>query len=254
MRADTLIGLALLIAGCSSADTAPEPLAEGSFERRMETAVEGQQLKYLLDVPATAGMPEEGWPLLLFLHGAGERGDDFDLLRVHGPPKLTGEIPELSRCVLVSPQCPLEDWWKAKTLRALVDEVRGLVDIDDSRLYVSGLSMGGYGTWALLASYPDLFAAAVPICGGGDISRLWPQFAGDFELDGLLRARDVPIRVYHGADDTLVPPEESRILVNALNEIGADVELTVYSGVGHDSWVRTYTDRDMYAWLFAQRR
>jgi predicted peptidase len=240
---------ALLCAGCRSSS-----VSAGSFEQRMEVEVAGQQLSYRLDVPAEDGRPVQGWPLVLFLHGAGERGDDLTRVAVHGPPKLVEEIPELARCVLVSPQCPADSWWNPASLLALLDEVRASVPVDPARLYVTGLSMGGYGTWNLLARAPELFAAAVPICGGGEIGRLWKNLATGFDLDELLQARDVPIRAFHGADDETVPVEESRLLVRALEASGADVELTVYAGVGHDSWTRTYADPALWTWLFAQRR
>ncbi|MCP3917241.1 MAG: prolyl oligopeptidase family serine peptidase [bacterium] len=222
----------------------------------MGTSVGGQQLSYLLHVPVASDVPPDGWPLLLFLHGAGERGDDLSLVRVHGPPKLTGEIPELSRCVVVAPQCPSDAWWKPETLEALLDEVRALTLPDPTRIYVTGLSMGGYGTWGLLASSPDTFAAAVPICGGGDPCRLWQDRvpAGGFDLDELLRAKDVPIHAFHGASDSVVPADESRMLVRALEAVEASVRLTVYPGVGHDSWTQTYADPALYAWMFAQKR
>jgi len=225
----------------------------------MESSVDGMRLAYLLDIPH-GEPPEEGWPLVLFLHGAGERGDDLSLVMVHGPPRLLDEIPELSMCVLVSPQCPKVSWWRPAPLLALVDEVCAGSDVDPSRLYVTGLSMGGYGAWGLLAEAPGLFAAAVPISGGGDPGRLWPKLAmgfepgSGFELDDLLRARDVPVRVFHGEDDRIVPVGESRLLVDALREAGAPVEYTVYPGVGHDAWTRTYSDPTLWSWLFAQHR
>ena len=230
--------------------------AAGDFERRMQVEVEGQRLRYRLHLPPAAERPSAGWPLLLFLHGAGERGDDLRLVAVHGPPKRLEQQRELASCVLVSPQCPADEWWRASTLMALLDEVRADVEVDPARLYVSGLSMGGYGTWQLLARYPELFAAAVPICGGGDPARLGhPDAPGDgFDLEGLLRARAVPLRVFHGANDLVVPPEESRRLVRALEAVDADVQLTIYPGCGHDSWSRTYADPALYAWMFAQRR
>jgi predicted peptidase len=238
----------LVIAGCRAA-----PIETLRFERAMADEVDGQRLSYLLQVPDAAA-PAAGWPLLLFLHGAGERGDDLTRVEVHGPPKLRNEIPTLSRCVLVTPQCPAGEWWQASTLEALVDDVRGGASIDEARLYVTGLSMGGYGTFALLARAPELFAAAAPICGGGDPGRLWSDFDSGFDLDGLLRARDVPIHVFHGEADAVVPVQESIVLARALEAVDADIQLTIYPGVGHDAWTRTYANHDLYEWLFTQRR
>jgi len=247
----------LLLPGCRA--TTPDVTARafalpaGHSERVMTSSVDGKPLAYLLDVP-DGEPPGSGWPLVLFLHGAGERGDDLSLVMVHGPPRLLEEIPELSRCVLVSPQCPKNSWWRPAPLLALVDEVCAGSYVDPSRLYVTGLSMGGYGSWGLLAEAPGRFAAAVPICGGGDAGRLWPGLATGFELEDLLRARDVPVRAFHGEDDRVVPVGESRLLVEALREAGAPVEFTVYPGVGHDAWTRTYSDPTLWSWLFAQRR
>jgi predicted peptidase len=223
-------------------------------EHAMAAEVAGHRLAYLLSLPPTEGRPAAGWPLLFFLHGGGERGDDLALVRVHGPPKLVGEVPELARCVLLAPQCPAGTWWRTEALKALVDEVRARVSVDASRIYVTGMSMGGYATWHMLASYPELFAAAVPICGGGDPQRLWSDVDTEFDPERLRRAKDVPVRAFHGEEDDVVPVEESRVVVRVLLEAGADVELTVYPGVGHDSWTRTYAQRELYAWLFAQRR
>jgi predicted peptidase len=228
--------------------------APGHQVRQMAAAVDGHRYRYLLDVPPADEKPAAGWPLLLFLHGAGERGDDLGLVEVHGPAKLLDEFPELSRCVFVAPQCPAESWWRSAALSALLDEVMASEHVDASRVYVTGLSMGGYGAWNLLAHRPELFAAAVPICGGGEIGRLWKELETGFELAALLRAKDVPVRAYHGDADDVIPLGESRLLVRALREVGADVELTVYPGVEHDSWTRTYADPHVYEWLFAQRR
>lgn len=247
--AQAALAAATLLVACAS-----PPAVEGRLERRVADERVAPRLRYRLDVPAPAGRPDAGWPLVLFLHGAGERGDDLARVAVHGPPKLVLEVPELGRCVLVCPLCPANAWWDARSLLAVLDEVRGLVHVDDDRVYVTGLSMGGYATWNLLAERPDLFAAAVPICGGGEIGRVWAEFGTGFELERLLRARDVPVRAFHGDADRVVPVEESRLLVEALEAVDADVALVEYAGVGHDAWTRTYADPELWRWMFAQRR
>jgi len=244
---------ALVPVACAATELVVEPAA-GSFELTMGSEVDGQRYRYLLEVPPADERPEAGWPLLIFLHGAGERGDDLARVDVHGPPKLLDEIPELGRCILAAPQCPEDQWWQPGTLTAFLAELDARPDVDKSRIYLTGLSMGGYGTWDLLAAHPQRFAAAVPICGGGQTARLWPNLPNDFEVEDLLDAKDVPIRAYHGANDPVIPAEESRILVEALEGVGAEVELIVYPDVGHDSWTRTYADPDLYTWLFAQSR
>ncbi len=234
------------VAGCAA-----PPLAPGRHERVRAS----EPLHYVLIVPDDPA-PSGGWPLLLFLHGAGERGDDLALVDVHGPTTQLDAFPELAEAVIVAPQCAAEDWWHPDELAALVDEVCALVRVDDARLYVTGLSMGGYGTWGLLARYPHRFAAAVPICGGGDITRLWTDLgvAPGFDLDGLRAAKDVPIWAFHGDADQVIPVAESRLLVAALEEVGGDVRLTEYAGVGHDAWTRTYADARVYAWMFGKAR
>ncbi|MFT5292132.1 MAG: putative peptidase [Planctomycetota bacterium] len=249
---NNLFLLCLLLIVCAACHSSR--LEAGAHELTMAKPVDGQRLSFQLHVPASDQRPEEGWPVLLFLHGAGERGDDLSLINLHGPPKLLEEIPELAGCVLIAPQCPANEWWQSGTLKALLDEASSLTDVDASRLYVSGLSMGGYGTWGLLADYPEAFAAAVPICGGGEIGRLWKEITTGFRIEDLLRARDVPIRAFHGARDSVIPLAEAELLVLALEGVGADVELTVYPGVEHDSWTQTYANPGLYTWLFAQRR
>lgn len=242
----SLLLLCLLGSCCSS------PLAE-RHERAMEAEVGGQRLAYVLRVP-DGPAPAEGWPLLLFLHGAGERGSDLSCVQVHGPLRHVDEMPELARCILVAPQCPSDDWWRSDALLALLDEVQGAEQVDQGRVYVTGLSMGGYGTWNLLAAAPERFAAAAPVCGGGEIGRLWPEIRTGFSIERLLDAKAVPVRAFHGSADDVIPLAESERLVDALRIAGADVQLTVYEGVGHDSWTRTYADPELYRWLFSQRR
>ncbi|MFT4541824.1 MAG: putative peptidase [Planctomycetota bacterium] len=220
----------------------------------MEEAVDGQQLRYLIDVPTADETPEDGWPLLLFLHGSGERGDDLSRVLVHGPPKLLTDIPELTHCVLITPQCPENLWWQTTTLMALLDDVRSRVRVDANRIYITGLSMGGYGCWALLSKHAETFAAAVPICGGGSVPDSLAQTTEPFVVEGLERIRSLPIRVYHGDQDTVVPVEESRVLVGAIQSGEHLTNLTVYPGVGHDSWTQTYANPELYEWMFAQKR
>jgi predicted peptidase len=205
---------------------------------------------YLLFTPRDYKAEGEPWPLLLFLHGLGECGNnELARVKVHGPPKLVeakGDFP----FVLVSPQCPpqpggLKDIpkaWKAEQLIQLVDHVSNNMNIDSDRVYVTGLSMGAYGTWRLVAAYPERFAAAVPICGGGE--------PGEW-ADSLRR---VPIWAFHGARDAVVPLSESEKMVDAVRRAGGDVRLTVYPEVEHDSWTQTYDNHEVYQWLLSHRR
>ncbi len=232
------------------ADPGPGP---GRYEYHVQDEQAGVQLPFVLVIP-DGPTPDDGWPMLMFLHGSGERGTDVRQLEIHGPLKLLDAIPELRECVLVVPQCPERMWWESQWLLPLFDEIQNFARVDDARLYVTGLSMGGYATWGLLASAPDRIAAAVPICGGGEIGRLWPERETGFRMEDLLAARHVPIRAFHGEADDAIPMQESVLLVDALHAAGSSAQLTTYPGVGHDSWTRTYADPELYRWLFAQRR
>ena len=253
-----IFALPLLLAmGCQSAPETMQPPVLGEPLRTVHTSsatIAGTQLQYQLSLPHSDDVPVGGWPLLLFLHGAGERGTQIDLVGFHGPLKHASEFPELRGAVIVAPQCPEDAWWRADALKTLVDEVRAAHSIDGDRLYLTGLSMGGYATWGLVSRFPNAFAAAVPICGGGDTQRLWGGPPSGFEIDGLLRASHVPIRAFHGQDDRVVPMAESQLLIDALQAAGSDATLTIYPGVGHDSWTETYANGELYTWMFAQER
>lgn len=183
---------------------------------------------------------EERWPLLLFLHGSGERGRDLARVRSQGlPPRLDAGL-SLPAYVL-APQCPDGVWWNPAQLAALLDAVEAAHPSDPQRLSVTGLSMGGYGTWALALHQPERFSALAPICGGGDPSR----------------AREIahlPQWVFHGARDEVVPLAESERMVAALRAAGADVRFTVYPEAGHDAWTPAYGEAELLPWLIEQRR
>ena len=179
-------------------------------------------------------------PLMLFLHGAGERGDSLDLVKVHGPPKLI-EAGRGFPFIVVAPQQPAGSWWDAARLSRLLDEIEASYRVDPERIYVTGLSMGGYGTWALAIAEPERFAAIAPICGWG-------------EPEQVCAIREVPVWNFHGARDQVVPIARSEALVEALEACGGDVRFTVYPEAGHDAWTETYDDPQLYDWLLAHRR
>jgi len=211
-----------------------------SFRGQITKAV---ALEYLLFLPQDYGRdPEKKWPLMLFLHGAGERGDSLGLVKKHGPPKIVGQQPDFP-FIVVSPQCPAGLWWPEKLddLSALLDEVEARYAVDSRRIYLTGLSMGGYGTWSLAQDQPERFAAIVPICGGG--SRALAR-----------RLKDLPVWVFHGAQDKTVPLEESEKMVAALKRAGGSPRLTIYPDAGHDSWTETYDNPELYEWLLSQIR
>jgi predicted peptidase len=167
------------------------------------------------------------WPLMLFLQGAGERGDDLQLVKRHGVAKIVEEQPAFPLLV-VSPQCPPTEAWAPEPLLALLDDIEQHYDVDPERLYVTGLRMGGFGTWTVAIAAPDRFAAVAPICGG-DPSRV-----------GVLR--HLPVWAFHGARDPIVPLQRTVEMVEALRQCGGNVRFTVYPEAGHDAWTAMYAN------------
>jgi predicted peptidase len=205
--------------------------------------------------------PGKTYPLVLFLHGAGERGSD-NLAQLKYLPTWLAEPEWRERypCYVVAPQCRADHRWapydwsdkQSSPLApeptgdlaaavAAVDAVLAAEPIDPARIYLTGLSMGGYGAWELVARMPQRFAAVAPICGGGDESQAR-------KLVGL------PIWCFHGADDKVVPVARSRSMVAAIKAAGGDSKYTELMGVGHDSWTPAYRESGLLDWLFQQRR
>jgi len=238
--------------GCSSTriTQAPTPALPGQQARVFRgPVVQPVQLQYLLALPE--GYDEDKqkkWPLVLFLHGMGERGSTLTNVAVHGPPKLVAQGRKFP-FILVAPQCPLGDFWHAEQLIALLDDVKKQYRVDDDRVSVTGLSMGGYGTWELATTFPQYFAAAAPICGGGGII---PIAAANADRRANIKA--LPIWAFHGAKDNIVPLSESESMVNQLKRIGNNAKLTVYPNANHDSWTETYNNPELYSWLLQQTR
>lgn len=215
------------------------PLAASSFQT---TQTDTLGYRFLVALPDGYGAGDEVWPLVLFLHGAGERGGDLAAVAVHGPARHVRE-GERFPFVLVAPQAPAGAWWDPQALGALLDHAEQTYRIDPDRVYVTGLSMGGYGTWALAEAFPDRFAAIAPVCGGGTPSRICPAAEA-----GL------PVWAFHGALDDVVPLQRSLEMVQRYQRCGGVARLTVYPDAGHDSWTATYANPELYAWLLAQRR
>lgn len=207
-----------------------------SFEKVIEKTVSAQYLAYL-----PQGYEEgEKFPLLLFLHGAGERGDDIERVKIHGPMKFLAQHEQYP-FILIAPQCPEGEWWSLDMLKALVDEIVEKYKVDEDRVYLTGLSMGGYGTWMLACEEPERFAALIPICGGGNHLLAY-------------RIKQIPIWVFHGAQDTTVPLKASQDMVDAITQAGGNVKFTIYPEAGHDSWTETYNNPEIYDWLLSHTR
>lgn len=236
-----VFAVSLFLAGCSADSRRPLPAARQHVQELDKNVTHRVDCRYLLYLPdGYADSKEERWPLMLFLHGAGERGDDIEKVKVHGPPKLIAQGKSFP-FIVVSPQCPEGEWWSSEVLDALLREVESRYRVDADRVYVTGLSMGGFGTWNLALAYPDRFAAIAPVCGGG-----MPLLAP--------RIKDLPVWVFHGAKDEVVPIQESQRMVEALKRCGGNVKFTVYPDAGHDSWTDTYDNPALYEWFLRNRR
>ncbi|MFH1212463.1 MAG: prolyl oligopeptidase family serine peptidase [Candidatus Neomarinimicrobiota bacterium] len=183
-------------------------------------------------MPPAYAESEREWPAIIFLHGAGERGRDPEIVRRHGLPKIVEQQPDFP-FIVISPQCPANQWWSLEWLDALFDEVIVRYRIDLKRIYLTGLSMGGFATWTWANEHPERFAALVPICGGGN----------PLEVHKI---KTVPAWVFHGAKDDVVPLHKSKEMVAALKAYGGNVRLTVYPSAGHDSWTKTYYNPNLY--------
>ena len=255
-------GVSLVAAVLSGAESLPRSAAADSWQEsfaRDEYQSGGATLRYRLLTPAaTATAPKP--PLVLFLHGAGERGDDNAAQLKHGCAEFHRR-QATHPCVVFAPQCPAGQKWvevdwggsdgagtfptePSRPLRLAIEVMDSLIAsgrVDPDRLYVTGLSMGGYGTWYAAGMPGSRFAAAAPICGGGD-----PAWAK--------RYVGLPLWAFHGADDRAVPVSRSRDMIAAVQAAGGEPKYTEYPAVGHDSWTQTYADDAFHDWLFAQRR
>jgi predicted peptidase len=192
---------------------------------------------YLACLPTPAAEP---WALVLFLHGSGERGSDLDRVLQQGLPQKV-EAGARFPFLLVAPQCPAGATWTLRRLDAVLAHARAQWPVASDRIYVTGLSMGGAATWSFAARHPDLLAAIVPVCGGGN-----PRFAR--------RLRHLPVWTFHGEDDDAMPIADTRAMVAELERWDAPVRFTPYANMGHDVWTQTYDLPELYAWLLQQRR
>ena len=218
----------------------------GTFLRAQDTTRQSKEVfevtivktigyKYLLYLPKGYNENDKTiWPTILFLHGAGERGNNLDLVKLHGPPKLA-EKKDLP-FIIISPQCPAGQYWDLDILDALLKHAVSKYKIDESRLYLTGLSMGGYGTWNLAVRYPQRFAAIAPICGGGDTSK-------------VCNIKNIPVWAFHGTQDKAVPFKMSESMVNNLKSCGGNVEFTIVQDGGHDVWTQAYDNPLLFEWF-----
>ena len=246
----TTLGLITLGVAARAAETDPELKQQKlSFER--QAAPVAARIDYLLYLPKGYETKDttKKWPLIMFLHGSGERGSNVAKVAVHGPPKLVKNGKDLP-FIIVSPQCPAGKGWNNDTLLALLDDTVAKHNVDRSRVYLTGLSMGGYGTWSLGLKYPERFAAIAPICGGGQTQDV-KLVAGE----KAAAMKSLGVWAFHGAKDPTVKLEASERMVAELKQAGCkDVELTVYPEAGHDSWTESYNNPKLFEWFLQHQR
>ncbi len=231
-----IVALSIGFFGVVPAKCEDQPGAQQSAKLDTQIRIE---MNYLLYLPKDY-KNQEKWPVLLFLHGSGERGDDLELVKIHGPPKLIAAGQEFP-FIVVSPQCPLDRGWEPIELVALLDDIARRYKVDEDRIYVTGLSMGGYGTWELASYSPHKLAAIAPICGGGETH--WTK-----------RFPHLPIWAFHGAKDTPESLVRMQSMIDAHKKNGGDPKLTIYPEAGHNAWAETYDNLEFYEWLLAQKR
>jgi len=203
------------------------------------------KLNYLVSTPDGFDKEKESLPMIVFLHGAGERGDNVNDIKCHGIPKLfaTGHSPTCPdlRVITLSPQCPWDCVWNTLVhqVAQLIDEVAEEYNVDKTKISVTGLSMGGFGSYELATAYPFKFSALAMCCGGG------------MEWRANMISH-MPIRLYHGLDDDLVLPERTVTLANAMKAYGANPDVYLIEGVDHGVWNIAYDKTDLISWLASQ--
>ncbi|NNF04892.1 MAG: prolyl oligopeptidase family serine peptidase [Rhodothermales bacterium] len=248
--------LLLLIAIPAMTQSSAAQSATGFLDRSLE--LDGVQHRYQVFVPSDYD-PERAWPVILFLHGSGERGTDGLFPTEIGLGSAIRRFSDRFPAIVVFPQVPLESNWieTAPVAMSALAHTESEFSTDPDRVYLTGLSMGGSGTWNLAYAHPERWAAVVPVCGWVRAVRDWPGVAPDSEDPYAAIAEklaDVPVWIFHGSDDRTIPVEESRQMLEALQEAGAPVSYSEFEGVGHDSWTLAYRSPDLATWLFDQVR
>lgn len=216
------------------------PQSVQHFEKQITQTVHLDYLLYLPpDYDPTSG---QRWPLILFLHASGERGSDLELVKLYGIPFHLEQGQDLP-FIIVSPQCPAGSYWTLhiQELTALLDDIVARYPVDQGRIYMTGMSMGGAGTWLLAAFTPERFAAIAPVC-----SHMVPI--------PLPRLKDIPIWAFHGDADERAPVTDIAMTVDRLQALSANAKLTIYPGVGHNAWDPAYADPELYQWFLGHSR
>jgi predicted peptidase len=222
-------------------------------------AVAGTEYKYQVFVPDN-WTDKQKWPVVLFLHGAGERGDDGLIQTEVGIGTAIRRDRSRVPAIVVMPQCRKNVWWSESAMAdmamAALAQAQKEFHGDPQRVYLTGLSMGGYGTWYLAGKYPGKFAAIAPICGGilmPDLARQQsPDDTKPYEEAAGKVGKNTPTWIFHGGDDPVVPPSESQRMAAAMKALGGEVKYTEYPGVGHNSWEKAYAEPELFTWMLSK--
>ncbi|GAB0156543.1 prolyl oligopeptidase family serine peptidase [Chryseobacterium sp. Alg-005] len=198
-----------------------------------------EKISYVLDYPQNA---KGNVPLMVFLHGSGERGSNLELVKAHSPFTYKNLIKE--PVAILAPQCPANSWWNTETLYQLIKEIQSKYKIDASRIYLTGLSMGGWGTWKLAMEHPEMFAAIAPVCAPSD--RVMEANVDQF--------KNLPIKIFHGGNDDIVSPINSINMYQAVKKVNPTASLTIFPDDNHNSWDSTYSDSKFYEWMLSQKK
>ncbi len=234
-----LTAATVVMGGC--AVNKPWTLAEGQHPQSLSRGAMQPPTRLQLYLPqGFDSTPGRKWPLIIFLHGSGERGDDIEKVKLHGPPKIVASRTDFP-FIVASPQAPHNTRWTPTAVNQVLDELLERLPVDVDRVYLTGLSLGGHGTWATAADRPDRFAAIAPVCGAGDVKT-------------ACQLKHTPIWAFHGEKDSVVSIQGDQAMVDAVKACGGDVQFTVYPGVDHDSWTQTYDNPKLYEWFLQHKR
>lgn len=249
MRNRVLSGAkAAICAVLLTAGLQPVATAEAEHGQHPQESQDAAGYPYQLFIPRAVEVRGDGknakdtkWPLMIFLHGSGERGEDIARVKVHGPPKHAERNPDFP-FILISPLLPAEQDWDLAKLDRILEHVMATLPVDPDRVYLTGLSRGGHATWRWGAAEPERFAALAPVAGRGDAQT-------------ACALRDKPVWAFHGDRDDVVPPEGSFVMSRAIRACeGHNSRLTIYPDLGHNAWDPAYEDPELYLWLLSQRR